>query len=212
MRSNPWSRSWSPNPIWRCAVGRAAVFPVVYVVGRDEVVTILYSRNRVVQGTRAAGPGRLGPPFGAGAHQARLGRTRADSAPTPNSSPIDGRSARATACSITRTWSPRGAISGSPTVSMWNSSCSRPSAPSTTATITSLGLRHTFIPEWKWFSPTAGIGAAYQYIDDKVPPEAPSDHQSARLRLARCERVHHPAIHVACGLAQVRRLHQSKSE
>ena len=31
--------------------------------------------------------------------------------------------------------------------------------------ITSIGLRHTFIPEWKWFSPTVGIGAAYQHID-----------------------------------------------
>src|SRR5580704_2944108 len=36
--------------------------------------------------------------------------------------------------------------------------------------IASIGMRHTFIPEWKWFSPTAGIGTAYQYIQDKVPP------------------------------------------
>jgi hypothetical protein len=36
--------------------------------------------------------------------------------------------------------------------------------------IASIGLRHTFIPEWKWFSPTAGIGMAYQYIQDRVPP------------------------------------------
>ncbi|MDP9091084.1 MAG: SH3 domain-containing protein [Pseudomonadota bacterium] len=36
--------------------------------------------------------------------------------------------------------------------------------------VASFGLRHTFIPEWKWFSPTAGIGTAYQYIQDKVPP------------------------------------------
>jgi hypothetical protein len=36
--------------------------------------------------------------------------------------------------------------------------------------VTSIGLRHTFVPEWKWFSPTAGIGTAYQYIEDKVPP------------------------------------------
>ena len=36
--------------------------------------------------------------------------------------------------------------------------------------IASIGVRHTFIPEWKWFSPTAGIGTAYQYIQDKVPP------------------------------------------
>src|SRR5271170_8253570 len=36
--------------------------------------------------------------------------------------------------------------------------------------VASLGMRHTFIPEWRWFSPTAGIGLGYQYIDDKVPP------------------------------------------
>ncbi|MDP8986203.1 MAG: SH3 domain-containing protein [Pseudomonadota bacterium] len=39
--------------------------------------------------------------------------------------------------------------------------------------IGTIGLRHTFVPEWKWFSPTAGIGAGYQYIDDKVPPKPP---------------------------------------
>jgi len=36
--------------------------------------------------------------------------------------------------------------------------------------VASIGVRHTFIPEWKWFSPTAGIGAGYQYLQDKVPP------------------------------------------
>ena len=36
--------------------------------------------------------------------------------------------------------------------------------------IASIGLRHTFLPEWKWFSPTAGIGTAYQHIADKAPP------------------------------------------
>ena len=36
--------------------------------------------------------------------------------------------------------------------------------------IATIGLRHTFIPEWKWFSPTAGLGRGYQHIVDKVPP------------------------------------------
>jgi hypothetical protein len=36
--------------------------------------------------------------------------------------------------------------------------------------IATVGLRHTFIPEWKWISPTAGIGGGYQHISDKVPP------------------------------------------
>jgi len=36
--------------------------------------------------------------------------------------------------------------------------------------VATIGFRHTFIPEWKWFSPTAGIGLGYQHIADKVPP------------------------------------------
>jgi hypothetical protein len=36
--------------------------------------------------------------------------------------------------------------------------------------IATIGLRHTFVPEWKWFSPTAGIGTGYQRIEGKVPP------------------------------------------
>ncbi|MGC1388237.1 MAG: SH3 domain-containing protein [Steroidobacteraceae bacterium] len=36
--------------------------------------------------------------------------------------------------------------------------------------IATIGLRHTFVPEWRWFSPTAGIGTGYQRIVEKVPP------------------------------------------
>ena len=36
--------------------------------------------------------------------------------------------------------------------------------------IATVGLRHTFVPEWKWFSPTAGIGTGYQRISATVPP------------------------------------------
>src|SRR5664279_4751810 len=42
--------------------------------------------------------------------------------------------------------------------------------------------------------------------------EAASEQQPACVRLARRARLHYQAIHVACGLAQVRRLHQPKSE
>jgi len=37
-------------------------------------------------------------------------------------------------------------------------------------TIGTIGLRHTFAPEWKWFSPTAGIGTGYQHVVTVVPP------------------------------------------
>jgi hemolysin activation/secretion protein len=32
------------------------------------------------------------------------------------------------------------------------------------------GLRHTFLPDFKWISPTAGIGFGYQYVQDREPP------------------------------------------
>jgi hypothetical protein len=36
--------------------------------------------------------------------------------------------------------------------------------------VATLGIRNTFIPEWKWFSPTAGIGTGYQHVTDIAPP------------------------------------------
>jgi len=50
--------------------------------------------------------------------------------------------------------------------------------------VATIGLRHTFIPEWKWISPTAGLGTGYQHIADKEPP-APrqSDNQLAYVSL-----------------------------
>ena len=69
--------------------------------------------------------------------------------------------------------------------------------------ITTIGLRHTFIPEWKWFSPTAGIGTGYQYIDNKVPPAAVADPQSDGLCLVGGTGIHHEALHVARRLAQI---------
>jgi hypothetical protein len=39
-------------------------------------------------------------------------------------------------------------------------------------TIATIGMRHTFLPEWKWFSPTAGIGTGYQHVVAIAPPAA----------------------------------------
>jgi hypothetical protein len=36
--------------------------------------------------------------------------------------------------------------------------------------IVTLGLRNTIVPEWRWFSPTIGIGGGWQSVSDKVPP------------------------------------------
>ena len=74
--------------------------------------------------------------------------------------------------------------------------------------IATIGLRHTFIPEWKWFSPTAGLGTAYQHIVDKVPPAPFEKQQRDGLRLAWRPRLHHPPLHVARRLASLRGLQQ----
>ena len=37
--------------------------------------------------------------------------------------------------------------------------------------IATIGLRHTFVPEWKWASPTVGIGGGKQWIQKSLPPE-----------------------------------------
>jgi len=54
--------------------------------------------------------------------------------------------------------------------------------------IATLGLRNTIVPEWRWFSPTIGIGGGYQSVSDKVPP-APlqkSNERAASSRSASC--------------------------
>ncbi|MFO1465586.1 MAG: SH3 domain-containing protein [Steroidobacteraceae bacterium] len=37
--------------------------------------------------------------------------------------------------------------------------------------LATIGIRHTFIPEWRWLSPTAGLGTGVQYIDKSTPPQ-----------------------------------------
>ena len=104
------------------------------------------------------------------------------------------------------------AISASPTASTSNSSLQQAFGTLDNRYIATIGLRHTFIPEWKWFSPTAGIGIGYQYIEDKVPP-APlqNSNEMAYVSLGRA-RIHHPAIHVARRLAPLRRLQQPECQ
>jgi len=139
-------------------------------VGRDEVVTVALQPHRLVQGARAARPGRLGAPLRIGSHQACLGRAGADTALSGFRDPPlgDWRGLR-------RLQSPefghhlgRFRSHGQPRRRI------RPATALGTIDnryIASLGMRHTFIPEWRWFSPTAGLGFGYQYIDDKVPPK-----------------------------------------
>ena len=145
-------------------------FPVVYVVGRDEVLTVLFSRTDWYK-VRAAQRSRRGGRAARICAAPNLPRgSRRRYLRTLNFPAIAGKSGPATGFTTAKTWSPPMPISGLPTASTSRAWCSRRSARSTTAYIASIGLRHTFIPEWKWFSPTAGLGTAYQHIKDKVPP------------------------------------------
>jgi len=127
-------------------------YPVVYVVGRDEVVTVLYSRNRI--GTRCArrAAGRLGAPL-------RIGFTKLASGEPAPIRPI--RISRPTAGRLARGY---GVFNHQNLVTTWGDFglTEQPRRRIRPATgvghhrqpyIASLGMRHTFIPEWRWFCP-----------------------------------------------------------
>ena len=125
---------------------------------------------------------------------------------------IAGKSAPDTGFTTMRTWSPPMPISASPTASTSRSCVQQAFGTLDNRIIATIGLRHTFIPEWKWFSPTAGIGTGYQRISDKVPPAPLREQQPDGLRLAWGARIHHQTLHVARRLAPLRRLQQPECE
>ena len=164
--------------------------------------------HRLVQGARSARRGGLGAPRGPGAHQAAPPGNPRRYRRIPISRRTAGKSAPATGSITVKTWSQRMSTTGSPTASTSRWLCSRRSARSTTASSATIGLRHTFIPEWKWFSPTASIGTGYQNIVGQGAAGAARKPQPTGLRVARSPRIHHPTLHVARRLAPLRRLQQ----
>ncbi len=118
----------------------------------------------MVQGASAARAGGLGAALRSGARQTRIGRTGADS-------PLSGFCHPSLGNGLT------GYVDFSLTDSL-DAEFVLQQAFGTIDNryVATIGLRHTFIPEWKWFSPTAGIGTGYQYIDDKVPPKPIETH------------------------------------
>jgi hypothetical protein len=137
--------------------------------------------HRLVQGARAARPGRLGAPLGPGANTCWPRASRRPYRPiriSPHRWEWARDTASTTAESGHRLWRFRSYQSLD--IEPW---CSKPSAPR--QSLSSLDrLRHTFIPEWKWFSPTAGIGTAYQHIEDKQCP-APAEKPTTRWPTSR---------------------------
>jgi Bacterial SH3 domain len=144
-------------------------FPVVYVIGRDELVTVLYSRTdwykvRAPQGQE--GWVRRGD----------LARTvLADGEPAPIPPYPDFATHRWEFGAGYGVYNHENLVTMYGDFGLTSSLDIEVVAQQAFGTldnryIASIGIRHTFVPEWKWFSPTAGIGTAYQYIQDRVPP------------------------------------------
>lgn len=145
-------------------------FPVVYVVGRDEVVTVLYSHTDWFK--VRTGRGQEG-----WARRSELALTKlASGEPAPIPPYPDFASHRwelgagygiFNHQNLVTTWGDFGLTESLDVEFVLQQAL----GTIDNRYIASLGLRDTFIPEWRWFSPTAGLGLGYQYIDDKVPPK-----------------------------------------
>jgi hypothetical protein len=157
------------DPYLEMHSGPGRGFPIVYVIGRDELVTVLYSRTdwykvRSLNGNEGW------------VRRADLARTLAESGePAPIPPYPDFASHRWEIGAGYGVYNRENLVTTYADFGLTNSLDVEFVVQQAFGTldnryVTSIGVRHTFIPEWKWFSPTAGIGAAYQYIQDKVPP------------------------------------------
>jgi len=148
-------------------------FPVVYVVGRDELVTVLYSRTEWY---------KVRAPHGQEGWVRRADlalTTLASGEPAPIPPYPDFSTHHWEVGAGYGVYNRQNLVTAYGDYSITDSIDAEFVVEQALGTldnryIASFGLRHTFVPEWKWFSPTAGIGTAYQYIEDKVPP-APLD-------------------------------------
>jgi hypothetical protein len=157
------------DPYLEMHSGPGRGFPVVYVIGRDELVTVLYSRTdwykvRSLNGNEGW------------VRRADLARTLAETGePAPIPPYPDFASHRWELGAGYGVYNRENLVTAYADFGLTASLDVEFVAQQAFGTldnryVTSIGVRHTFIPEWKWFSPTAGVGAAYQYIQDKVPP------------------------------------------
>jgi hypothetical protein len=157
------------DPYLEMHSGPGRGYPVIYVIGRDELVTVLYSRTdwfkvRSLRGNEGW------------VRRADLARTLSESGePAPIPPYPDFASHRWELGAGYGVYNRENLVTAYADFGLTTSLDVEFVVQQAFGTldnryITSIGVRHTFIPEWKWFSPTAGIGTAYQYIQDKVPP------------------------------------------
>jgi hypothetical protein len=144
-------------------------FPIVYVIGRDELVTVLYSRTDWFKVRAPSGNEGW-------VRRTDLAHTLLESGePAPIPPYPDFASHRWELGAGYGVFNRENLVTVYTDFSLTSSLDIEAVVQQAFGTIdnryiATLGLRHTFIPEWKWFSPTAGLGGAYQYIEDRVPP------------------------------------------
>jgi hypothetical protein len=150
-------------------------FPVVYVVGRDEVLTVLYSRTDWYKVRAAHGEEGW-------ARREDLVRTKLPSGePAPIPPYPDFLTHRWEVGAGYGVYNRQNLVTAYVDYGITDSIDVEAVLQQAFGTldnriIGTIGLRHTFIPEWKWFSPTASIGTGYQNISEKVPPAPLESH------------------------------------
>jgi hypothetical protein len=152
-------------------------YPVVYVVGRDEIVTVLYSRTDWYR-VRAE-HGQEG-----WARRSEISKTRLESGARAPIPPYpDFAAHRWELGAGYGVYNRENLVTAYVDYGFTASLDIEAALQQAFGTldnryIATIGIRHTFVPEWKWFSPTASIGAGWQYIEDRVPPAPLQDSNS----------------------------------
>jgi hypothetical protein len=144
-------------------------FPVIYVVGRDEVLTVLFSRTDWFKVRAASGV------EGWARREDLLQTKLASGEPAPIPPYPEFSSHRWEIGAGYGVYNRQNLVTAYADFGLTDSLDIEGVLQQALGTldnriVASIGLRHTFVPEWKWFSPTASIGTAYQHIKDKVPP------------------------------------------
>lgn len=157
------------QPFLEMHSGPGRGYPVVYVVGRDETVTVLYSRTDWYKVRAPRGQEGW-------ARRSDLSQTvLASGEPAPIPPYPDFISHRWEVGAGYGVYNRQNLVTAYVDFGLTESLDIEAVVQQALGTIDnrvigSIGIRHTFIPEWKWFSPTASIGTAYQHIEDKEPP------------------------------------------
>lgn len=157
------------EPFLEMHSGPGRGYPVIYVVGRDETVTILFSRTEWYKVRSPRGQEGW-------ARRSELALTKlASGEPAPIPPYPDFSTHRWEFGAGYGVFNHQNLVTSYADFGLTDSLDAEFVVQQALGTIdnryiSTFGLRHTFIPEWKWFSPTAGLGTGYQYIQTKVPP------------------------------------------